>query len=449
MFMCATFFAKAQSIIFTRDTLNLNLVDTNLKVVDKIVPEFIVSHKVNLPQNTIFFNGSILFESDTISTFYCNWAFFQNLIVNHSIIKESVNIDSTPADLLHLKHSTFSKSIKIKDCKISNFAFSNNKLYGKGYFINLNLESSLFDSTYFNKAVFFSKCTFANSNLTSIFFVDNCIFNDCEFGNVSFAHSTFNKTFDLSNISLKGILNLDSVCFKKNLILSSLITTSQTNITFFNTVFSDTLDLSYNPSLTNIIDLTKANFSNHKCALILNGTDISKIRLDYQYFKLAFKSRNDQNEISKNDKEILFEALLKNFREHGQNDSYELLDIEYKDFKNEWFKLPHWWNCYGYHKEWIFYWVLGFLIIFTSINYVFLHDLMQIYLPVKGMRYVEMHGIDRIWFSFVYTFVIFFSFSLKIDRIKLEHKIGTLYILIVYAIGLICLAYMANFVLQK
>ena len=63
--------------------------------------------------------------------------------------------------------------------------------------------------------------------------------------------------------------------------------------------------------------------------------------------------------------------------------------------------------------------------------------------------YQSGHNISRLWYSFVYTAVIFFSLSLKISNVNFRNKGGTMYIMFVYTLGLICLAYMANFVLQK
>lgn len=57
--------------------------------------------------------------------------------------------------------------------------------------------------------------------------------------------------------------------------------------------------------------------------------------------------------------------------------------------------------------------------------------------------------LATVWFSFIYTSTVFFRLTLKIENIKFEKKLGTTYLILMYTVGLICLAYMANFVLQK
>lgn len=66
----------------------------------------------------------------------------------------------------------------------------------------------------------------------------------------------------------------------------------------------------------------------------------------------------------------------------------------------------------------------------------------------KVLKWVEGF-IARLWFSFIYTCTIFFPLFLKIDKIKYRHKLMVFYIFLVYTAGLVCVGYMANFVVQK
>jgi hypothetical protein len=56
---------------------------------------------------------------------------------------------------------------------------------------------------------------------------------------------------------------------------------------------------------------------------------------------------------------------------------------------------------------------------------------------------------NRIWYSLMFTSTVFFLLTLKIENIYFKEKRGTFYLFIVYTSGLLCLAYIANFVLQK
>jgi len=129
----------------------------------------------------------------------------------------------------------------------------------------------------------------------------------------------------------------------------------------------------------------------------------------------VFPSRLSDDEII-----AIYERLLRAFDVQGQKVSYQALDIEYKDFKKGWFKLSHWWNCYKYHKEWIFGWTLLFLFLFTLITYSVLGKLNR-KVEDNGVYYIK--GIPRVyktrsfkqflgnaWYSLMYTSSDLFPF---------------------------------------
>ena len=72
--------------------------------------------------------------------------------------------------------------------------------------------------------------------------------------------------------------------------------------------------------------------------------------------------------LTDNDIMSIYERELKVFADQGQQLSYKTLDVEYQDFKHGHNFIPHVWNCYGYHKEWVFYWAGIFLVFFTFIT---------------------------------------------------------------------------------
>jgi uncharacterized protein YjbI with pentapeptide repeats len=212
----------------------------------------------------------------------------------------------------------------------------------------------------------------------------------------------------------------------------------------------------------------------------------SVIRDFIQYYAHQIATSNDTNgfpaAIPKDEMMSIYEKVLKNFKDEGQVQSYQKLDIEYLDFRNGTFILPHIWNCYGYHKEWVFYWAVILLLLYTTITFCIL-PFLRTY--VYGVTFFEANDIrlrknkiekpltrdnrmtyqeknvtnyfvrlfSRVWYSFIYTAVIFFLFSLKIDSFKFDRNwkriLGTIYVIIVYTTGLACIAYMANFALQK
>jgi hypothetical protein len=248
---------------------------------------------------------------------------------------------------------------------------------------------------------------------------------------------------------------------------------------------------------------------------------------------------------------------LKNFKDHGQDESYQWLDIEYQYYKDtlgdkRWVgDLKKWWWNYGYNKEDVFAHMSFLLFIFTfltffAINYLnkfayrikiinnkippiyasqpfekrraivkrrmkinaksvnanfakifviitalfglawalsirkyansvfvktielitlaenyqifFFSSLVGLLLVVLMISAVfkkteigerVRNSAERLWYSFIYTANIFFPVFLKVENLKYKNKLATLYVMVVYAAGLICIGYIANFVIQK
>jgi hypothetical protein len=213
-----------------------------------------------------------------------------------------------------------------------------------------------------------------------------------------------------------------------------------------------------------------ARFDPSKVHLIyLNKTDLSKLHLDYIHFKLLFfdpKDRTHQDSSSDEDKEIVYEGLLHNFQAAGQSDSYEILDVEYRTWlwgkkmgQLKWLPDPRrWWWYYGFRKEWVFFWALFFVGFFSVINYYRLNDLNQNVYQLADIPVLPKLGSEpfswkraktRFWYSIVYTSSIFFRLTINVDKIRFNRAAAAFYILVIYVLGVVCLAYMANFVIQK
>ena len=191
------------------------------------------------------------------------------------------------------------------------------------------------------------------------------------------------------------------------------------------------------------------------CKILLNNTDIDKIKLDYSYFELAF---HPNDSIDVNSRLSIYKKVLS-----GQSDfpeGYKRLDIEYRKFKyskdGAWGMflnvLNRWWWNYGYNKEYIFFWTTFFLILFTFITYFIFDNLSQLVYQVNNIP--KIPGFknqigQRLWYSFIYTTTIFFRLTLSIEKINFRERTGTIYLVIVYSIGIICMAYLANFVLKE
>ena len=148
-----------------------------------------------------------------------------------------------------------------------------------------------------------------------------------------------------------------------------------------------------------------------KVLLRISKGEASALKVNYKYFELVFDSTSTIY-----DKDQIFNELLSSQNEHHFTDGYEALDKEYKAFKylnsnslfgrlKNWLD-HHWWD-YGYNK---------FMVIENSILYT----------------------------AYVY-------WGLKIDLKELEPR-KYFYLSIIncqYLLGIVFLAYIANYIITK
>ena len=292
------------------------------------------------------------------------------------------------------------------------------------------------------------------------------MFTDAAFGNyVRFSHAVFSKAVYFDDVTFGKQAAFDNVRFPHYAKFTNLQQTDSLAIQFSHARLPDTFDLSQNSALGCTIDLTVADFDTpHICNIFLFNTDISKFKLDYFHFRLLMPDSTitpaydtSRQKISSDQKEAMYEALLNNFKQHGQEESYKRLDIEYQQFKwqNSWARgirwVPAiWWN-YDYDKEYVFVWIIVSLLVFSLINSLCLgmlndhvYEVFKPGLIDKKARYGR-----KLWRSVIYTGNIFFRLTLDRDCMKFEKLGPTLYFFVVYVLGVLCLGYLASFILQQ
>lgn len=343
-------------------------------------------------------------------------------------------------------------------------------LFGaKNFNLVINLNHLTFtERVYFNFAKFEKHCNFNNSIFKNDLDFENSIFKD----DVDFESSIFNGVVFTKATVCKRLF-FSNVVFKNSCLFNSLNLSDSSDLIFLNTEFPDTIDFSNNFNIPHDIDFSKGNFdridnfreSKKKKSLIyLYKTDISKLHLDYIHFSLLLPDstisyyNEKKMALTSDDKESMYEALLSNFKTRGQNQSYKICDVEYHTYKwkRHWLSsifvwLPkYWWN-WGYNKEYIFYWIIAFVLFFSLTTSFFLSKLNPDVCHISNIP-LDAHKKKyprRLWYSFMYTCIIFFSFTLKLDNIKFDKILSSIYIIMIYVIGLVCLGYLANYILQK
>ena len=320
----------------------------------------------------------------------------------------------------------------------------------------------------------------------------------------NFRYANFDSVVDFSHVHFSSLVDFRNAHFKQKAVLRNLSITPKVRFDFNHSVLPDTIDLSNNPSLSldmpSTIDFTLADSLNNKNRIIkknfwrgvkyyvsiyfypndtmyetkgkrlinLYNTDITNIKIDYTHFKLYFidvETHDTLNRVLSDDvKSSIYEQLLKNFKDRGQMESYERLDIEYMWFKghnNTYITgIEDWWWRFGYEKWRVFIHTFLIIIVFSVINFflmpklndrnngVYHIDLVPDFLAFKFSKNTPYRLIRRFWFSIIYTSIVFFLLTFKIEKIRFSKPIS-LWVMFIYTIGLICMGFIANLILQK
>ena len=132
-----------------------------------------------------------------------------------------------------------------------------------------------------------------------------------------FRFAQFNSTANFSSAQFNSTANFRSARFKAK-------------VNFSNTIPPKYLDFRHIKDIREEIDFTYARLDTNKedkCNIALVGTDPGKLKLDYKLFKLWFPEPDTsyQQIVS------VYEKLLKKFQDDGFLESYQALDIEYRD----------------------------------------------------------------------------------------------------------------------
>lgn len=452
------------------------------------------------PTNKIWFEDRI---NDTVCFVreYDPWVNQIDIVAIHGLNLFGYNIlgadfHNMAFHTFNISHCDFLDELNLNECYFQNGIYGNPGAYNT-FHENVNME--LVETP---NHIYFYNDTFKKDI--------NIIYGSTK--DISFIGCDIAKRLLVRNTDIHHKLDLRETSIGDVLDLRGLRTNDTSKILFENARLPDTILLSNIQDISFDIDLTTANFTEHKRHLIsLYKTDISKIKIDYTHFKLLLVNTlkkevemdyftwfgppgtdswsgkiTDSNEYYayySNKRELfsggvlpfdevssIYEALLKNFKDRGQMLSYELCDIEYRDYlwkhnsaSIRWLGfVPKYWNNYGYDKSRVFYWMVGFILLFTVGTFFLGYDTLtrEVYTfdtiptipywknimtsPMKW-KYLGM----RFWYSFVYTASVFYLISLKVDRMRYHKKWAVFYLMLMYVVGIICLAYIANYIITR
>lgn len=315
-----------------------------------------------------------------------------------------------------------------------------------------------FQDVYFRSKVEFNSAKFkSNADLRWMSFLSEAIFDSTKFNSVDFSYSKFDSTVSFQKVEFKAITNFYDVYFNHLAIFSNSIVNSY--ISFSNAQLPKIINFR-DTRVNGIIDLSGAKVDSIPsgiCKINLVGADINKFKLRYTQFKLDFYETD-----SKDLKASVYEQLLARTNELGFKESYKKLDIEYKQLLYSMEKSrvsalinwvdKYWWN-YGYNKELIFINTAIIFIFFIIVNSFFLNSLNKKVYSIENIPVVDKNKIgSRVYYSLFYTGFIFFSLKFSISNLHLSKatvlkNLGFIWFFFIYIAGIICLAYMANYII--
>lgn len=324
---------------------------------------------------------------------------------------------------------------------------------GGAAFDNARLDSASFIRVAFGGGAEFYNTTFAGPTAFRTGCASYLDFRAARFaGPVAFSGFHIQHGLGFNEAEFRGDLILRNVAIGDTLDFSR--STFGGHVQLLGTRLPRIVDLSGVQDIAYGIDLTSGRPPDTGFVYVsLVGANLERIRIDYLRFRVSFPDSATFDE-----RASVYERLLGRFRSEGLVQSYKILDIEYKQLRYRVERkgirnlIQHcWWN-YGYNKEYVFAWSFAFMMFFSLVTILAFDTLSpRIYrIPFleDGDPAAQRSVGRRIVKAVMYTGVIFFGIKLDVDKFgALSWWTG--YILVVYAVGLVCVAYMLAFVLNR
>lgn len=279
---------------------------------------------------------------------------------------------------------------------------------------------------------------------------DDLVYHSLNIINVGFTNDLVIQADTINSLSLDN----DSL---QNLDLSKLKLSANGHISG---TINGVLNLSgfsvSNNAILNIRGLAAP--TGNKINVILDGSDLNAIDVNYSQIQLYFNNTETIDEIKKT-----YAAVLKKLQTDGDQGNYQKFFIEEKKLlsskNHRWTAVcvdlisRLWWN-YGLDTQLLIFWTMGIFIFFVVINIFFLDSLSQEYSignihsrnkAVTTLASPLKRIVYKFFFSLVYTASIFFGFKIDPEKIAFRKIFTLTYIILQYVFGLICIVYIAHY----
>jgi hypothetical protein len=222
------------------------------------------------------------------------------------------------------------------------------------------------------------------------------------------------------------------------------------------------LDFSYySPiQILNLNYLNNTFLKANNCILKFSTAELDKYYFDYQYFKLNNNLDILHNENSYSSIINLLNSIITLQKKYEFKKGLEKAEIEKRNFillhnfNFQEFLSKIWWN-YGYNKEYIIYWLGGFFMIFFLFNLLIIRSMNKCVYNISSLNNYFENPSNWYYLTigcFLYTTSIFFGLKLEIEKFVSKKafgtSIGSIYILLVYSVGLFCVAFLGKYLLD-
>lgn len=198
-------------------------------------------------------------------------------------------------------------------------------------------------------------------------------------------------------------------------------------------------------------------------------SDFNELDIDYHNFALCFDPATYGNADASR---TLYSRLLKKFEESGQSDNYLRLYKQKRFFEASlnpdstlWSKastgvlffftytLPDWWWGFGFEKQKIIRNTLILFLTFFLFGFFAFEKLWAEYPMVENERLLKKYRAKnfpaRIYVPLIGIAILFFGIEFKITRLNFLSWWRTTSVLLIYGLGLFCLAFIANLIITK
>lgn len=421
------------------------------------------------------------------------------LLFTSVVFSQEKSIDDS-SSLIEMIKKNNKKVLDFKSKELNNKDIVNKTevitIGGETYIDDFNLRSNdtiyvdlMIDTSFFNKGfkinyqklngdIILRDVNFRNAEFNSTQFKGKAVFSLSHFKNIAhfkrvkfFKHSKpeFVSTIFDSIANFNYAKFFDEVSFESTIFGQKVDFTEAKffdEVSFYHAKLPDTLIFDRIKSKEEI-DLTHVKLKKGKefCYISLSDASINQIKIRYEKFKLLIPTEIKKDSTFEKLTNV-YENLLNNFKKDGYVTSYEKLDKEYQEFKftqnpkNNGIQkltgkflntLNFLWNDYGYDKARIWPITIGLFFFFLLINYLSFNKLIKVVYPVPEIKksYIDSNEKSRLISSFFFTSFIFFGFKLKTELFNLKHPKTSIYVFSQYILGLVCLAYIANFVISS